>query len=876
MSDFSIGSNPNPSSPPRVGRAPAVSGLGGPSAVGGPGKPAAETVAYLNGAQEDVARVRGLAPERAQLVERLRADLKSDDYRRQSRAREELERRLDRGEFWVLDALTGDRELRHDLDRLREKIVDHSSPESAAYRVEASLAEGRMWRDQDPSKVRAAFAQAAELALAGDPRAILALARVLVNRDGLPRELTALRDQAAEVLEKAAAAGHAAAVVDALLSGEAESDARWRSEHPITPRNHDGRSLAVLGKAASLLPAEDRERLQQVLSRLSEAVRANHSSSRESTERRVQRLERALEGLEALAERLTPEAAEVLAEAATDCVLDRSSRREQPSQKAARILARALPHLPEDERRALVDKVGSKLADTAKSMHMQRGGREIGELARYATAEQVQSIVEGVRRSQNADDVEMGARALASILTRCEDASVRQLAAQALLDRQLFLGRLPSEVNQALAEYATQSGQRSLKNQAADRMSYNWFTDTDLAIYEQTYERLMAAEMRRAVEQNPDGPMAKLARLLAARAMASDPKNENGKHVNVKEVDRQIRELVEGPLKLTLEQIHGRARREARMDVSSKGFEDYLTSDEFFRRLELLEPAERQKLIEKELAKLNVANPEAVPRVMQALLARDVGNQTAERLAAMEPAEIAEDLNYFAEALGLAKLTASQAAQLAKALKDLGHSKDLAQAGPKLLQHFQRMANNAQSTFRGPELAGLIQWVEKAIPHIATIAAGVSLMSLATNDLKTPQDKARFAHDLLTVGGHADDAARLPGISRVVGRYPSFASKLAATSKVLGPLATVVGVGLDTWSAIDSARVGDTGNAVGSGVSAVGGAVMLGSLAAGPAAPLVFAAGAILSLAGLGIGLLFGDSAEIRGLKDMGIYQDAD
>jgi len=362
-------------------------------------------------------------------------------------------------------------------------------------------------------------------------------------------------------------------------------------------------------------------------------------------------------------------------------------------------------------------------------------------------------------------------------------------------------------------------------------------------------------EARLQAQEN-GGELVKLRRLFiaSAYAQAKDKQGEPrfAEHCDTGKLAEAIKEQMASPL---LKGWMKDAEKAARVSFREKyGPElaprhaEYLKSRAFQYVLSSLPPKEAEALMQRELTTLRATAPGLSTEVANHLSTQQLRRDGFAALVELPRDERREWLTHALEKdPELSKVLSKfpgLVSDLEEMIHTLGNHKDALAFERKVLSYIEEVQLDPQAY----ELAAALRRSNVRAPLAGLVAgAGLGSMLYGAGDGKLDAlSAAKLGQDLV---GSATDLIMLADELSVLARAGKLGS-LAKVAKVLGPIGGVAGVAFDSVDAFQKGFQGDYWGAAGSGVSALGGTVMLLSPLTGPAAPFVAAAGFTIMLGG--------------------------
>lgn len=381
--------------------------------------------------------------------------------------------------------------------------------------------------------------------------------------------------------------------------------------------------------------------------------------------------------------------------------------------------------------------------------------------------------------------------------------------------------------------------------------------------------------------------MAKLIQLQQIAYKTSDHKN--ARHVDLGKVRESMAKLVEeSPLKEELAKLN-RDLLNTRSSSSGSYYGEAVatygrefTSPENMAKLELMPEAQRKAFVDNELKKISSMNPALAGEVAQRLQEYELEKGGPKALAEGDPAKLAMMLNAVMESTGQGKvgLTKEDISELQQALRD--YKKNSPTIPSDNLRDGLDTVNRVLERFTEKPVTNALGKLARGMvgPKLGQQLALCSVLNMATNEFKTPEDCLRFTRDLFETAGNGQNVlksatatGKLFRMGSLIKACPQVAVGIARVSRVCGPVGLALSVGLDGIDAVKSFQRGDNVGGAGSTTMAVGGALMLASLVPSPFTPFLFIGGAVVTGAGW-IVRQFGDSEQVSLAKEMEVYRD--
>ena len=376
-------------------------------------------------------------------------------------------------------------------------------------------------------------------------------------------------------------------------------------------------------------------------------------------------------------------------------------------------------------------------------------------------------------------------------------------------------------------------------------------------------ESRFISALKSRIESAPEGSILfKFGRLLAAAhfARTDDDFRQHRDTLLAKLRDLHARpELIEALRKVRREAVSGitaRARAQA----------NFLLSDSFNKRLDLIRPQERERRVARELQKLAALDPELARRTAGALHAGHAVLENRTRILADLPAgqresALARALNVAGDGIDKSAGTVSAFASAFSAIDHAAVAGDPGRLSRALISALGSMRTN-------PNAANAIRLVQNlegrgALGGVATVA---SLVSMGAKGLpKNAAEGFALGSGLISLGNNAGAVAELLGVSSNTGTLAT----VNRTFKALGPVGAKVSVVLDIMNAAEELNNGDIVGGVSKLVSGAANSVAAAALTVmafsettGPAAPLVAAGAGLVALGAWAVDEIFGEDPE--------------
>lgn len=309
----------------------------------------------------------------------------------------------------------------------------------------------------------------------------------------------------------------------------------------------------------------------------------------------------------------------------------------------------------------------------------------------------------------------------------------------------------------------------------------------------------------------------------------------------------------------------------------------YILDPHFQRRLRLLPTPMRTELMQHELRKLQLLNPELAQQTAQQLSAvtvktdmtdtlkqattKDIEKAITQLLNDKNKQAILTGLGMSKEMLGLLNgLSAAETHTFFTELAVKFKTTDwLANNPSKIFQELEPVFAKLGTT--GQKLQHLMK--EKGVAVLNGLAATVGLITTCVSGVSELKDVPGFSAGILDFSTFVGESAakKFNLTSGALNKQPPWLNALKGAGLVAAKFATIV----DVMSLAECINRKDVGGAIGQGVKVVGG--MVGTAAAGlwllgaaSAGPVGWVAGGIVAI-GMAIDALFSDSAEEKEVK---------
>lgn len=392
---------------------------------------------------------------------------------------------------------------------------------------------------------------------------------------------------------------------------------------------------------------------------------------------------------------------------------------------------------------------------------------------------------------------------LAAFIRHTEPAA--QLAADPLRSELVRAAAGDDGVRRALAEGLERADR-------AEHAVLRQFADSDI----RAAGAQVMQEIGRRAETDPD--LRRLNELLAvAHRSASDP--AFARRVDQDALRRQLQEVMDKPsVQAQLRDIR------AQSDLFGVGdrLAARIESPAYQARLQLLPPAEREATLSRDLAQLGRVDPGRAQGIAARMTAEQIAADPMAALANLPDEQRRAAVERLAPELGV---DPSRLGQVLQSMVDAQRAGRPVPAVETLLAGFPDAARARMATWAG------------AGAHAANgLAAAVSVLGLV--------DAARSGDALAALSSGANMTASL---STIFSNSAGFLGSAAKWGGVVGNAASAVVSGYDAYR---EAVRGDYVGAAGAGLTAVGSAVVAGSVFGGPSAPAWAVAGVALMATG--------------------------
>ncbi len=371
---------------------------------------------------------------------------------------------------------------------------------------------------------------------------------------------------------------------------------------------------------------------------------------------------------------------------------------------------------------------------------------------------------------------------------------------------------------------------------------------------------------------------------------------------------RKLAEMWKDPsIKKTLADLHAETLSEVRSSNEYRQQLEMLQSEAFLLRLQLETPDQAKKTLELEIGKVAAVDTLVAKRLLENILARqlmrdfhqlDLGTQ-ADAVEKSIDVHLAELAKHDSTLKDLAKTGIKAPAdvmkRIAKVLSEqqkilaLNRAAEATAAIDKIVEDAAKVGQI--STQQKSALTKVFNLIEKSDKngHASAIATTAALFALGVDvyngeafkgfgSAKSYQSVATIAKSI----GSADSYAKV-GAWLLAAKLPGEGTKFAMLIKITkwgGPIGDGIAATLDTISAVDNFKKGNTKEAVcdvgaaGCAVATTVAGIAIASGATGPAAPVVMLVGTIGYLGFKGIKWMVTDADEVKLLKEAGVYRD--
>lgn len=359
-------------------------------------------------------------------------------------------------------------------------------------------------------------------------------------------------------------------------------------------------------------------------------------------------------------------------------------------------------------------------------------------------------------------------------------------------------------------------------------------------------QKTLIGELRKA---EPGTELHRYGKLLQAQQIAARDPEESDKELHLEKLSSELTRLSERP-EIAAELNRVKAKALIRYDFPQEAAEqrDFIASSEFYQHLRTLGPDERTGAALEELAKLRQFAPDELMMAKVELLKRDKAENLLDGLKEQDPEKLGEFVQLSAKAAKAPPLSNPAARILGQAFAHTEDVADMADVGQQVTQLV------GQLKVKAPEAVNeALRWVSHMDDQgmLTTVMTASSLISTFQQEFQTPEERVKLATHLVSASGSASQISQLPLLADALSGT-GLASGITAASDILGPIGSVMSVGLNGYEAVEAASEGQTGEAVSRAASALGSSLILGAaLIPSPLTPLLVVGGASLSIGGI-------------------------
>ena len=370
----------------------------------------------------------------------------------------------------------------------------------------------------------------------------------------------------------------------------------------------------------------------------------------------------------------------------------------------------------------------------------------------------------------------------------------------------------------------------------------------------------------------PGTELHRYGKLLQAQQIAARDPEESEKELDLDKLSSELTRLSEQPeIAVELNRVKEKALKRYDFPQEAAEQRDFIASAEFYQHLRTLEPEERTGAALGELAKLRQFAPEELMMAKVELLKRDKSENLLDGLKEKDPEKLGEFVQMSARAAKAPPLSSPAARILGEAFSHAEDVADMADVGQQVTQLV------GQLKVKSPEAVNeALRWVAHMDDQgmLTTVMTASSLISTFQQEFHTPEEQVKLATHLISAGGSASQISELPLLADALSGT-SLASGITAASDILGPIGSVMSVGLNGYEAVEAATEGETGEAVSRAASALGSSLIMGAaLIPSPLTPLLVVGGASLSIGGIVGNRVVRNQQEKDLMKELGLLKE--
>ena len=457
----------------------------------------------------------------------------------------------------------------------------------------------------------------------------------------------------------------------------------------------------------------------------------------------------------------------------------------------------------------------------------------------------------------------------------------------------------------AFAQHAAREGSPDMKAKAAALLVEARSTfDPNKAfeIFGQKFQR----ELQKAQKVDGDSALKSLARLLYAQELGKDPKWADSVAKDV--LARKLAEMWKNPeVKQTLAELHAQTISEVKYSDAFRRQLVMLQSEAFLLRLQLEPPDQAKQTLELEIGKVAAIDTLEAKRLLEGILARQLMRDFHQLELGTQAEAVERSIDLHLAALASRDSTLKDLAKtgikapadvmkrIAKVLSEqqkvlaLNRTAEATAAIDKIVEDAAKLGQITPA--QKGALAKVFNLIERSDKNgqasaVATTAALFALgVDVYNGEAFKGWGSAKSYQSVATITksiGSADAYAKV-GAWLLAAKLPGEGTKFAMVIKITkwgGPIGDGIAATLDTISAVDNFKKGNTKEAVcdagaaGCAVATTIAGIAIASGSTGPAAPVVMLVGTIGYLGFKGIKWMVTDADEVKLLKEAGVYRD--
>lgn len=338
-------------------------------------------------------------------------------------------------------------------------------------------------------------------------------------------------------------------------------------------------------------------------------------------------------------------------------------------------------------------------------------------------------------------------------------------------------------------------------------------------------------------------------KLLQAHSIAARDPEKSKEELLLDKLDSELSRMQAKPeVQAKIEDVKTKALKRYKFKKRAQEQREFISSVPFYEHLKGLKPQERKERALDELGKLRQFAPEDLLLAKVGLLKQDKAENLLSGLKETDPDKLGEFVQLSAQA-AKAPAPSGPAAQILGLA--FSHAEDISDAADVGQQVTQLVG---QLKVKAPEAINeALSWIAHADDQgmLTTVMTVSGLLSTFQQEFHTPEEQFKLATHLVSAGGSASQISELPVLADALAGT-DLATGIVATSDLLGPIGSVMSVGMNTYEAVEAVSEGETGQALSRSASALGSSLILGAaLIPSPITPLLVIGGASLSIGGI-------------------------